>query len=88
MYELGVFSDDSTENILGLNHNFPDKKEWRTKDLFKPHPKKPSLWRFHGRLDHIIVLSNGEKFNPVPVETLVQGHPVIMGSLVVGQGRF
>ena len=87
-YELVVFSDDSTESVSGLNHNFPDKKEWRTKDLFKPHPKKPDLWRFHGRLDDIIVLSNGEKFNPVPIEALVQGHPIIMGALVVGQGRF
>ena len=87
-YELVVFSDDSTERTSGLNHNFPDKKEWRTKDLFKPHPKKPNLWRFHGRLDDIVVLSNGEKFNPVPIEALVQGHPVIMGALVVGQGRF
>ncbi|KAF2683123.1 NAD(P)-binding protein [Lentithecium fluviatile CBS 122367] len=40
-------------------------------DLFKLHASKPGLWRFHGRADDIIVLSNEEKFNPVPRN----GHP-------------
>ena len=86
-YELVVISDDSTVDVSGLNHNYPNVKAWRTKDLFKPHPTKPNLWRFHGRIDDIIALSNGEKFNPVPMEALIQGHPLIKGAVIVGQGR-
>ena len=33
------------------------------------------------------MLSNGEKFNPVPIESMLQGHPLVGGALVVGQGR-
>ncbi|KAL8782953.1 MAG: hypothetical protein Q9195_009526, partial [Heterodermia aff. obscurata] len=86
-YELVVFSDDTTRQISGLDHNYPGVKAWHTKDLFKPHPTNSNLWRFHGRKDDIIVLSNGEKFNPVPIEALLQGHPRIAGALVVGQGK-
>jgi hypothetical protein len=35
-----------------------------------------------------LVSSNGEKFNPVSTEALIQGHPLLMGALAVGQGRF
>ena len=62
--------------------------EWRTKDLYRPHPTKANLWRFHGRTDDIIVLSNGEKFNPVTMEGIIQGHPLLSGALIVGQARF
>lgn len=66
-YELVVLSDDSTERTSGLNHNFPDKKYWRTKDLFKPHPKNPNLWRFHGRLDD----NKHSTIPPIPETPLV-----------------
>ena len=88
VFELAVFADASTEFSSSLNHNYPDVKEWRTKDLFKPHPTVPNLWKFHGRSDDIIVLSNGEKFNPVPMEKALQSHPEVTGALVTGQGRF
>ena len=69
-------------------HTFPDIQEWRTKDLFRQHSSKPYLWKYSGRRDDIIVLSNGEKFNPVLTEKLIESHPLIKGALVVGQGKF
>lgn len=87
-FELVVFADESTDGSSTLNHNYPGVKEWRTRDLFKPHPTKQNLWRFHGRRDDIIVLSNGEKFNPVPMESTLQAHPSLAGALITGQGRF
>lgn len=87
-YELVLFADSETESLSALNHNLPGVAEWRTKDLFKPHPSKPNLWRYFGRRDDIIVLSNSEKFNPVPFELALQGHPHVAGALVVGQGSF
>jgi thioester reductase-like protein len=86
-FEMVLFTDDSTERMSALNHNLPGTTEWRTKDLFMPHPTKPNLWTYFGRRDDIIVLSNSEKFNPVPMELRVQGHPSLAGALVVGQGR-
>ncbi|KAG6991078.1 hypothetical protein G7Y79_00057g090600 [Physcia stellaris] len=87
-YELVVFADASTADSSSLNHNYPGLEVWRTKDLFKPHPTKKDLWRFHGRVDDIIVLSSGEKLNPIPMENHLQGLPSISGAQVIGQGRF
>ncbi|KAG9197068.1 hypothetical protein G6514_002473 [Epicoccum nigrum] len=69
-------------------HTFPGIPEWRTKDLFRQHPSKPYLWKYSGRRDDIIVLSNGEKFNPVVAEKTIESHPLVKGALVVGQGKF
>ena len=69
-------------------HTFPEIQEWRTKDLFRQHPSKPFLWKYSGRRDDIIVLSNGEKFNPVLTEKLIESHPWVKGALVVGHGKF
>jgi len=86
-YELVLFTDASTEKRSALNHNFPGTAEWRTRDLFKPHPSKPDLWQYYGRQDDIIVFSNGEKFNPVPTELMIGGNKLLSGVLVIGQGR-
>ena len=88
-FELVLFADTMTENMSALNHNFPGIHEWRTRDLFKQHPdpQKPDLWSYYGRRDDIVVLSNSEKFNPVPMELIIQGHPMLAGALVVGRGK-
>jgi aryl carrier-like protein len=69
-------------------HAFPDIREWRTNDLFERHPEKKDLWLYKGRKEDLLVLSNGEKFNPVGFEKLVESHPMVKGALVVGQARF
>jgi hypothetical protein len=38
MFELVPFAGKDLEEISALYHNYPDVCEWRTKDLFKPHP--------------------------------------------------
>ena len=86
-FELVVFADESTIDFSALNHNMPGVAEWHTKDLFRRHPSKRNLWSFYGRKDDIIVLSSGEKFNPVPMETLLVGDHSVSGALVIGQGR-
>lgn len=87
-FELVVLADATTEESASLNHNYPEVKEWHTKDLFRPHPTKKNLWHFHGRKDDILVLSNGEKLNPVPMESQLQALPSVSGALVTGQNRF
>ncbi|KAL8949996.1 MAG: hypothetical protein Q9222_003939 [Ikaeria aurantiellina] len=87
-YELVLHRNPKLEGVRGLSCNFPDVETWHTKDLFKPHATKKSLWRFHGRTDDIIVLSNGEKFNPVPSEAVINSHSSVSAALIVGQGQF
>lgn len=69
-------------------HTFPELDCYHTKDLYLAHPERPNLWRFHGRLDDVIVLNNGEKFNPVTMEKIIEGHPLVARAVVVGLGRF
>jgi len=86
-YELVLFTDASTEKRSALNHNLPGVSEWRTRDLFKPHPSKENLWQYYGRRDDIIVFSSGEKFNPVSRELMIGSSKLLSGVLVIGQGR-
>jgi acyl-coenzyme A synthetase/AMP-(fatty) acid ligase len=90
--------DDHHELIINRNSEmswcqpvfdiFPHLDQWRTKDLFQKHPTKPDLWTFKGRRYDIIVLSNGEKVNPVLMESAIQAYPALKGAFVVGAERF
>ncbi|KAJ9237119.1 putative nonribosomal peptide synthetase [Paecilomyces variotii] len=87
LYELVIPRKENYE-YQGIFYTFPDIQRYHTKDLFVPHPTRPNLWKFHGRLDDVIVLSNGEKFNPVEMEKIIEGHPLVLRALVVGTKRF
>ncbi|KAI0384999.1 acetyl-CoA synthetase-like protein [Hypomontagnella monticulosa] len=85
--ELVLLVDESMMDHMGVYHNLPGVTEYHTKDLFIRHPERPTLYKYYGRKDDIIVLANGEKFNPIPLEMDIQGHPSLKGALVIGNGR-
>lgn len=87
LYEL-VVPRGKNRDLHAVFHTYPDKEEYRTGDLFTPHPTKDGLWLYSGRYDDVIVLSNGEKFNPTTMEEIIAGHPLVAHAVVVGQGRF
>ncbi|KAF2419583.1 acetyl-CoA synthetase-like protein [Tothia fuscella] len=60
---------------------------YATKDIFRRHPTDPSKWKYIGRLDDTIVLSNGEKVNPVFIEDSVRLSPYVSEAVVFGAGR-
>jgi thioester reductase-like protein/aryl carrier-like protein len=65
------------------------EREFRTKDLFKPHPSIADLWSWQARADDIIVFLNGEKTNPISMEQHIMArNPELSGALVVGAQRF
>lgn len=87
-FELVIVRKPGYELFQSVFSTFPHLDEWGTNDMWSPHPSKPDLWTYRGRLDDIIVFSNGEKLNPLTIEgamTAVQG---VAGALVVGQGQF
>ncbi|OBZ74338.1 4-chlorobenzoate--CoA ligase [Grifola frondosa] len=61
---------------------------FRTKDLLQHHPQDRSRWRMYGRADDQILLSTGEKTNPVPLEMILSQDPHLAGAVIFGQGRF
>lgn len=88
LHELVIQRLPNSRDIQGIFHTFPELDSYPTKDLYTRHPTNPKLWKFNGRKDDLIVLSNGEKFNPVWMETTIESHPFIRSAVVVGQSRF
>jgi nucleoside-diphosphate-sugar epimerase len=88
LYELVIPRTQHSRLMHGVFHTFPTLTEYRSKDLFVKHASNDLLWKYHGRLDDVIVLSNGEKLNPVTLEKMVEDHPSIHRALLIGQGRF
>ncbi|KAM0256172.1 hypothetical protein ACHAQJ_005151 [Trichoderma viride] len=89
IYELVIRRKDRKDPGLQIPfYTFPDLSEWSTGDLYKPHPTLPLNWCYYGRIDDVIVFSNGEKLNPISMEETIAGHPAIRAALIVGQDRF
>ncbi|KAJ5107679.1 hypothetical protein N7456_004354 [Penicillium angulare] len=87
-FEQVIIRRDKNPGLQGLFCTFPELNEYYTKDLYRPHPTIPHLWRHSGRADDVIVFSNGEKLNPVSIESAVSTHHALKRAIVVGQGRF
>ncbi|KAJ7656866.1 putative aminoadipate reductase [Mycena polygramma] len=67
--------------------NLPDVKGYSTKDLFERHPTKPDLYRIVGRLDDVLIMANGEKTVPGPMEDIMMASPLIAGAVMFGRER-
>ncbi|KAJ5083431.1 NRPS-like enzyme [Penicillium angulare] len=87
LYEL-VIPRPSSRHHHAIFYSHPHLKEYRTGDLFRPHPSKSGLWHYECRGDDVIVLSNGEKFNPTQAEKHIQTHPLVKYAAIFGQKRF
>ena len=66
--------------------NRPDGS-YATGDLFERHTSIPRAWRYIGRTDDILVLSNGEKVDPVAIEGRLRASPHIHEAVVFGADR-
>lgn len=89
LYELVVVRLENPQEIQAVFENYPHLQEYSTHDLFRRHPdpNKSDHWLSSGRFDDVIVLLNGEKFNPIAMEKEIQSHPDILSALIVGRDR-
>lgn len=87
LYELVFQRGDRVARHQGAFWTFPDQDEYSMKDLYEQHPSKPGCWKYRGRVDDIIVLSNGEKFNPTGAERIITRDPTVKSALIVGSAR-
>jgi thioester reductase-like protein len=88
VYEQIVVRNQQESMLQGPFYTFPGSSTFETKDLYQPHPTLAHHWLHSGRIDDVIVFSNGEKLNPVSIESIVGTHPEIHRAVVIGQGRF
>jgi thioester reductase-like protein len=87
LYEMVIKRVEGSK-VQAVFYNFPELNEWRTKDLYEQHPHNPNMWRYKSRKDDVLVLNNGEKFNPITFEKTMENEPLVKSALVVGAGRF
>lgn len=88
LYELVQTRSPDLDMFQAFLQTFPDEDDVATKDLYAKHPTKPGRWLYRGRVDDVIVLSNGEKVNPIDMETCLGSHPAVKAALIVGAGQF
>ncbi|KAI1097411.1 acetyl-CoA synthetase-like protein [Jackrogersella minutella] len=90
LYELFIVRDPNLLLYQGIFINFPNIEEWSMNDLYERHPDpaKSFLYRYKGRKDDVVVLSNGEKIAPTLMEVTLMGSPLVKGAMIIGRGRF
>nr|GAT45908.1 acetyl-CoA synthetase-like protein [Mycena chlorophos] len=77
----------TTETHQPAVQNLSDAKGYATKDLFERHPTKQNLFKIVGRLDDVIMLSNGEKVVPGPMENIIAASPFVSGVVIFGREK-
>lgn len=87
-FELVIVNDAKTNHFHGIFDVFPHLAEYRTRDVFTEKADAKGWWKYKGRIDDLIVLSNGEKINPIAMENIVASHPAVKAALMVGEYRF
>ncbi|KAH8895924.1 L-aminoadipate-semialdehyde dehydrogenase [Thozetella sp. PMI_491] len=89
IFECWVLRKREYERYQGVFHTFPELQEYNFRDVYSRHPdpKKSDYWYSVGRSDDIIVLGNGEKIQPADIESIINSHPDVMGSLLVAPAQ-
>ncbi|KAJ3569819.1 hypothetical protein NP233_g4796 [Leucocoprinus birnbaumii] len=76
VYQLLIKS--SSSHTPAVTNTLSDNvKAYDTNDLVIRHPSNPSLMKIFGR-----------RTNPVPMETIINRHPMIQSCVIFGRGRF
>jgi thioester reductase-like protein/acyl-CoA synthetase (AMP-forming)/AMP-acid ligase II len=88
LYEMVFVRDPKTDQFHSTWFTFPDLQEYSTKDLYSKHPTRPGHWMHQGRSDDVLVLSNGEKVVPGPLQDAIKASPEVRDALVLGHSRF
>ena len=74
---------DGHKGKLKTNSDDPPNS-WHTSDLFIAHPSIPNAWKFVGRMDDRVTLTNGEKVLPLPIEGRIRQDPLVREAVVFG----
>lgn len=83
LWEQFQTRDPKLDLFQAFLQTFPNEDEVAIKDLYAKHPTLPDRWLYRGRTDDVLVLSNGEKVNPLDMEACLNNHPVVKASVVV-----
>ena len=80
-----VYLKDYPGRLISNSDEPPDS--FHSKDIFMPHRSIPNAWKYLGRLDDRVTLTNGEKVLPLPIEGSIRQHEMVREAVVFGIGR-
>ncbi|KAI9278498.1 hypothetical protein BDA99DRAFT_492305 [Phascolomyces articulosus] len=72
---------------LGCNVSKQDDGSYATGDLYIEDPPKSNTWYHIGRMDDTLVMKNGEKTNPIPMENEIRKTDIVRNCMVIGENR-
>lgn len=72
---------------FGINVSNREGGGYNTNDLFKESPDHPGYYTYIGRRDDTLIMENGEKTNPVPMEATLRQSHIIKQAAVLGHAR-
>lgn len=82
----GRCNDPKACKLIG--YPFGWGSEFELQDDLECNPSNPTLEvRILGRKDHLIVLANGEKVMPQPLERILEEHPLVRRAIAFGDGK-
>ena len=64
-----------------------DDGSFATSDLFRKHPSTANAWMLSGRADDVILMINGEKASPAPLEAVFKQSELVKDAVVFGSNR-
>ena len=87
-FEVALVADASTEKTSALNHNFSRRARIANQRFFQAasqtcQTETVVLLRPQRRYHRLL----GQKLNPGPMKMVIRGHPLLVGALIVGQGK-
>ena len=92
--QIEIIREKEYANFQPVFWSFPNLETWTMSDLFSPagvlKMRSGDIPRYVylSRVDDLIVLSNAEKVDPIPIEASLATQPDISAALVVGTDRF
>ncbi|KZT58724.1 acetyl-CoA synthetase-like protein [Calocera cornea HHB12733] len=81
-----VMETDMYKGVAVSNYK-ANVRAFDTNDLLKPHPIRKDYWKVVGRADDQIMMSNGEKTNPGPLESIINASPHVQTAIMFGRAR-
>jgi hypothetical protein len=87
IYEAVIVRNANYEEVQPIFTAFPSFDEWHTKDFFTKDPLREDFWIYGGRLDNIIILSDGATIDPSRFEETMNAVPFVKRVLMCGNGK-
>lgn len=88
-YSEGLFECVVLDGFGGkaASNSMDPPNSYHTADLWTPHPDLLHRWKFVGRIDDRVTLTNGEKVLPLDIEGRIRKDPLVREAVVFGIDR-